>query len=477
MLPQIRFASGHGGYSPDAGEWGVTKEVSGNSKFETSGITQPPNPGFALWQVYENAEHKQEIIPSLERFYPGLRKYHDFLLTERDPKKEGLASVFHPWATGSDNTPCYDEAIQKAREWLAEKGFEQRIKKRKDAVYVAAGQRPKEKDYEVYGRMLGLFVARNYDQKKLFEESPFVVQDVLLNTILKKSLTGMARIAEVLVSHYAGSQQKTSFYKKEFSRNKMLALKVQNAIREKLYDKGTGLFYSYDMKADKLITVPTVHSFGPLLGNIASKEQASELIRHLKSEQEFSPKEGFMVPSVPLNSKNFNGIGYARGPIWPVRNWFVAKGLKNYDKALAEKVRKQTIELIAQGHKDLGKLKALAAGLMKYNSLDGQFTVPSRTQYCHGWLWDSGFAAIGWSHVRQEPDEEIWRQVDQKRKELGAEGIGMAEAREITKEEFGIPLFDEYFTPIEVEGKKAGSPLGSDKMTWTAALFLDLVDP
>ena len=477
MLPQIRFVEGQKGYSPDASEWGVKKSVSGNKRVETSGITQPPNPGYSLWRVFGESKNRPEMVKEVETLYSGLRKYHDFLLTTRDPKREGLASVFHPWATGSDNTPCFDKLIEETRKELKQKGYGQRIKKRKDTQYVAKGQRPKNKDYECYGRLLGLFVAKNYDQKAIFKECPFVVQDVIFNSILKESISSMAKVSEELSKMLAKTNpKKASYYKAETSRNKQLALKVRKAIRKKLWDKGSGLFYSFDAREQKLIKVSTVHSLSPLFGATASKRQGEELVRHLKSGEEFSPKNGYMVPSVPLNSKEFDGKGYARGPVWPVRNWVVAMGALNYDRALAKKVRQDTLKLVGQGHKAMERLSSLAASLMEFNSFGEKFTTPSKKQYCHGWLWDSGFAAMGWANVEEKPSTRPWEKAVEREKELEASGTGKAEARSIVRGEMGMPLFDEYFAPTDSGEVKAGSPLGADKMTWTAALFLDLVN-
>jgi hypothetical protein len=475
MLPHIRFVPGQEGYSPDAEEWGVTPEISGNARVATSGITQPPNIAFALWKVFGASQNKPGLVPFLQEFYPKLKRFHAFLLSERDPNGEGLACVFHPWATGSDNTPCYDEAVKRAREELAEKGFEQRIKKRKDAAYVAKGQRPKHKDYEAYGRLLGFFVARNYGQGALYRECPFVVQDVLFNSLFQCGLDSMARIAEALAMHFEGSGEE-GFWKKEAEMNRGLALKVANAIRKKLFDEETGYFYSFDLRANELIKVPTVHSFAPMLGSIATGGQAEALMKHLFDEKEFSPKQGYMVPSVPLNENGFDPVGYARGPVWPVRNWIVARGLENYDKKAAEKLRLQTIELIAQGHKDIGMLAGLAASLMEFNSFGEAFTVPSKRQYCHGWLWDSGFAALAWRRVKEKPKTGEWEKVERMKKELVEKGAFPREAKEKARQEFEMPLFDEYYAPVVSKEVRAGMPLGSDMMTWTAALFLDLLE-
>ncbi len=476
MLPQIRFVPGQEGYSPGPNEWSVSEKISGNRAFRTSGITQPPNIAMALWHAFQNSGHKPEMAHFVEKFYKPLRQYHDFLLTARDPGGEGLVSVFHPWATGSDNTPCYDKAIEIARKELVEKGFEQRIKKRKDVLYVAAGQRPKNKDYEAYGRLLGFFVSREYDQEKLYKECPFLVQDVLFNCIFKESLTAMSKLAEALAVHFHNIDPKTAtYYLAEVERNSRLALKVRNGVRKKLFDRETGLFYSFDVRNNELIRVSTVHSLAGLFGKIASREQAEQLLRHLKDEEEFNPRNGFMVPSVPVNSHEFNSIGYARGPIWPVRNWIVAKGLQHYDRGLAEQVRKDTIALVGQGHREMRRLETLAASLMEFNSFGEQFTTPSKKQYCHGWLWDSGFAAIGWAHVKKKPNPGIWKRIARKEKEFEEQGLEKAKARNAVRKEFAIPLFDEYFAPKKANGFEAGAPLGADKMTWTAALFLDLV--
>jgi hypothetical protein len=475
LLPHIRFIEGQAGYSPDCREWAVPSKVSGNKKWCTSGITQPPNIGFALWTVFRGSRNKQDILPFLEKFYPKIRKCHDFLLTKRDPKRVGLASVFHPWATGSDNTPSYDEIISRARAFLKRKGFEQRIKKRQDTTQVSSEQRPKKKDYDTYGRLIGFYIAKRYSQWKIYEQCPFVVQDITVNTLLKQSIHSMAHIASALaLYHKRRSKEKAAYYLKEEARNKRLALKVRNAIRKRLFDDITGYFYSFDVKAGRLLDLPDVHSLLPLLGGTASKHQASELIEHLLNRNEFNPENGFMVPSFPIKSKHFENQRYARGPIWPVRNWMIIKGLEHFDKKLAKRLRKQTISLIAQGHK-VEKLESLAASVMEYNSFGEEFTTPSRAQYSHGWLWDSGFAAIGWRHVREKPNTETWKRVAARKEKLVASGKSLEEVKSKVKEEFDIPLFEEFYAPTNSKGVKAGDALGAEKMTWTASFFLDLV--
>jgi len=470
MLPQIRFTEGQEGYSPDSKEWGVTREISGNPEVDTSGITQPPNVAIAAWMVYEDSESRTESIQFLEGIYPSLKRYHDFLLTKRDPEGDHLAAVFHPWATGTDNAPCYDELIEETRKTLAEKGFEQRIKNRTDINEVIKEYRPGERDYECYGRLIGLFVHHEYDQNIIYKECPFVVKDVMFNSILKESISSMAHIARALAEHYKDDQDKSSFYLSESESNKRTAQEMTQAIRTKLYDDETGLFFNYDVRTESLIKIPTIHSLTPLFGRIADEKQAQRLIQHIKDKKTFNPE--FQIPTAPIDSDKFENIRYWRGPVWPATNWLMIRGIENYDKELANEIRLKTIGLIKEGFDQ--DIDTLAASLMEYTSFGEEFTTPSKTQYCHGWLWDSGFVAIGWRHVHEKTSPEIWERVHARKRELIEDGMDLRQIRTELNKEFKIPLFDEYYSSTNKD-YPAGYPLGAVMMTWTAALLLDLI--
>src|SRR5215217_368067 len=69
----------------------------------TSSITQPPMYGHAIAELW----HRDIAVPNelVERAVLGLR----FLLEQRARSDDGLVTVVHPWESGADNSPRWDD--------------------------------------------------------------------------------------------------------------------------------------------------------------------------------------------------------------------------------------------------------------------------------------------------------------------------------------------------------------------------------
>jgi len=179
-----------------------------------------------------------------------------------------------------------------------------------------------------------------------------------------------------------------------------------------------------------------------------------------------------------MDEKNFNPYNYWRGPIWPIINWFFIEAFDNQQYyALYLSLKEQTIRLINEdfGHpKDI--ITKLAFGLMEFNSYDSYFTTPSRQQYHHGWLWDSCFAALGWVHAEKANRTfyDTWEKIYSKRRLLKSKGYNEQKVKNAIRKDYSLPMFSEYYTPIDYEEYCKRSPLGSDMMTWTASVYLDI---
>ena len=77
----------------------------------TSGIVQPPVHATAVWQVYRNAPDVERAEAFLRELMPRLAAWHDYLYRERTRDGEGLVEIWHPWESGIDNSPLWDEAL------------------------------------------------------------------------------------------------------------------------------------------------------------------------------------------------------------------------------------------------------------------------------------------------------------------------------------------------------------------------------
>ena len=108
MLPQIIFnpdTLGH--YFPEPDFW----QVPGGRL--TSGITMPPLHATACRHIYESATDGEAAKDFLRFMFPSLMALHRYLYRERDPDESGLVYIRHPWESGIDNSPAWDQPLEK----------------------------------------------------------------------------------------------------------------------------------------------------------------------------------------------------------------------------------------------------------------------------------------------------------------------------------------------------------------------------
>jgi hypothetical protein len=371
----------------------------------------------------------------------GLELYHTWLLTERDPKKEKLAVCLHPWETGMDNSPAFESLVDATHSYLEGSNLSIDSFGRADTQHVAARQRPTDRDYYAYFGLVALFKKHSYKQGEIIGESPFLLQDVLFNTVLAASLGATARLMEALAGRDEVSIGQGTELRRRAQASRAEGEAVAGAIRGKMWHDKDGLYYGYDLRSGRQLSRATVASLVPLLGGIATTEQAERLVVHLRDEAGFATP--VPVPSTPANSLAFDRQRYWSGPSWPVTNWLLVEGLRDRQPELAETLRIATLDMIKEGV-TLDDVRVRAIRLMERNSVRDEFTTPSGNQYAHGWLWDSAIVAMAWPMVTARP------------------GPLRAEA--------GSPGFWEYYDPY------TGEPLGARGMTWTAALLLELME-
>ena len=196
---------------------------------------------------------------------PKLEAWHDYVYRERTRDGEGLAEVWHPWETGMDNSPLWDEPL--ARIALAPEDVP--VYRRVDTDLTEPSERPTNADYDRYAYLVGLFREHRYDARAIREKSPFVVQAVIFNSLLVQSNRDLAELARVAGGDPAPHEAR--------------AEQTAEAMNARLWDDASELYADFDFRADELITTPTAGSFTPLYAGVPSRERAELLVGHLDS--------------------------------------------------------------------------------------------------------------------------------------------------------------------------------------------------
>lgn len=114
LLPHIVFnkATPPGSYFPGPRFWLSTVDSLGEAPVDvnTSGIIQPPVHPIAVKLLVDRADQSERTKAAgfLERMFPKLELWMEYLYSERDPDENGLVYIRHPWESGMDNSPIWD---------------------------------------------------------------------------------------------------------------------------------------------------------------------------------------------------------------------------------------------------------------------------------------------------------------------------------------------------------------------------------
>jgi hypothetical protein len=331
MLPHVIFRGGNG-YFPGPGYWQT--ELSEYSKENTSGITQPPVHALAAWRVHENFQDKREAKSFLEEIFPKILNFHRYLLTQRDRENSGLATIFHPWESGLDNSLRWDEPLARIRvKNLPEY-------QREDTKKVSSDERPTDDDYDRYVYLIEIMKKYKYKDEDMYEEIPFKVKDIVFNSLLYEANKVMLKIADVI-----GKDKREIETWIERTKQNYIPYFCPNAPQNLL-------LYDYDLVAEKNVVKRTAASLVSLCTDLLSEEQAKMLaswMKHSHMCKENCTHEHPVFTSISVDDLQFNPLNYWRGPVWININWMLYGGLKNYGfYEDAKNLKKSIIDLIEE---------------------------------------------------------------------------------------------------------------------------------
>jgi hypothetical protein len=336
MIPHMIFSNGRE-YRLERDAWRSWLSPFAPDNLATSGITQPPVIADAVMRVAEKLplEYRNEFLRIM---YEPLVRYHEWIYAERDPHNEGLALQIHPYEVGLDNTPPWVlQLYEHSRPWWIALIENLRLQKlvnfiRRDTRKVNPGQRISSLEALLLWDVIRRLRRKNYDIDKILHRSDFCTQDITFNSILVRNNTQLINIAKLI--------------RRKLPEELLEKFKHSEEALEKLYDEGTGQYYSRDFITHKLIVEPSIGTFMPLYAGKVSKERAKHLVKLLMDHRTYWLHHP--IPSVPLNSSFFDSDRYWQGPSWVNTNWLIIDGLKRYGfDAEADELTKRTLEMVS----------------------------------------------------------------------------------------------------------------------------------
>jgi len=335
MFPNIIFNDAPQ-YNRDREIWRSYVSPYSPDDVATSGLTQPPMLAEAVYRVGKKLKLPERRL-WFKTMLPHIIDYHLWIYTERNPHKEGLAVLIHPYESGLDNSPPWISELRKhSMPWWVRAIEQAKLDRiinlvRRDTRHIPPGQRMSNVEAAAYWASLTRIRRKAYNSEAILSRPLFAVEDVAFNSILIRAnrlLADMSKVAglplpESLISHITATE----------------------AALELLWDESSSMYFSRSFISHKLIEEPSIAGLLPLYAGTIAKDRAAAMIKLLADSNHFGTD--FPVPSVPKSSNYFDPIKYWQGPTWINTNWLIIDGLKRYGfKDEANNLKQKTLELV-----------------------------------------------------------------------------------------------------------------------------------
>jgi hypothetical protein len=336
-VPHIVFNPAAADYFPGP-EWWASARTSPKAPREraTSGLIQPPVHALALERIVRLASEQRAdaIVERAQALYPQVLAWHRYLATARDPQARGLLVIYHPWESGTDNSPRWDAALGRLEVGKLP------AYQRHDLRHVEdPSERPTHAEYDRYLWLVELLKQAGYDDPTIQRTHPFQIGDVLMSAIFAAACRALGRVAGVL----GGTEAERSGlddWSARFSRGVLGA-----------WDADLGLALDWDVRAGEAMRVQTCAGLGPLLVPELDAPRLLRLAAQLEGPG-FAGAPGLayaVVPSTTPGSVGWQVRSYWRGPSWPVANWLLWWGLEQHGQAdVAARLRAANLDLLGR---------------------------------------------------------------------------------------------------------------------------------
>lgn len=332
FLPHIVFNEHHLDHFPGPDYWRAERSGRVPPGVHTSGISQPPVHASMLLPALSLDPEKGRASTFLREMYPRLCRLHEALFSLRDPAEEGLVYLVHPWESGIDNAPIWDEPLSAVKESSA---WAREMQARYDELS-RTGQRPQRAYIEKYSYLVQNLYEHGYDWKALTSSHPFQIQDVLFNSVLCRAEHDLALVAEHLGRDPAPHRQRVQ--------------RMVQAMNETLWDPDAGIYYSRDRRSGQHIKRDTIFSYLPLYAGVCDASRCKTLVDHLRSHCFcVADRDCVGLPSYDMCQTDYEGEFYWRGPVWFNMCWYMVEGLHRYgEHETAEWLTDSLLQLVIE---------------------------------------------------------------------------------------------------------------------------------
>lgn len=318
MLPHILFHGDAESYFPGPDVWGS------NTAVPSSAISQPAVWATVIRLMFEQGKDRELAETAVEQLLPKLIAYHRWWYRERDPDETGLICSYHPWESGMDNSPAWDDPLARVPEvdWTYQ---------RRDLGHVDSDQRPHKPEYDRYLYLVDFYKKNGFDSDIIYRNCPYRVIDIGLVAILHRASRDLVELCRV-----TGHDEPVNELTQAMQR-------TQDSIGM-LWSEKHRCFLSHDLIEDEVLDEITTGTVLPLFAGLANQSQSAYIADLI---DEWLGATAFALSSTHPSSDRFEPQRYWRGPVWLHINWMIAEGLSDYGYAdLAERVKQATQDCV-----------------------------------------------------------------------------------------------------------------------------------